>query len=239
MKHDGGASATSKPRSGTRFLISTLIASLIAGAGLFFAAGNIVTVSTCRVTLVGWNDSTSTNPIRLFHITKSPAADCPQIIDIQWETTRTQWVSDTTQLQPMTVISIIGDVDSADPIQQQMRSIKMTHEYLDATVRGLVAALFALMAGLFTLFTQRTRRALRDCYSEAPEPRPARYLALMTVLLPTQEQQNWWRELCSALAESQHCDRRRQQRSYLRSMPTLIMTSWYVHRLRPTQRAVR
>ncbi|MGH3915000.1 MAG: hypothetical protein ACRDTC_16575 [Pseudonocardiaceae bacterium] len=238
MKDPGGTVVMPKSASRTRFVIATFVASLLVGIVTFIAAANIVLVSTYQTTVFPQVVSDSHGNWSWVSFER----------EIELRTVGLGWDSNHEQLSTLKKALYSNDIRSATSariiISSDLSSPPHTilipsTERLDMVTRGLAAGLLALWIGLCALLARRVHGVLRACYANAPKPRPARYLALVSVLLPARERQQWWLELCSTLAESAHRDRRRHSWSYLRAAPALILISWRVHRSRPTQPAKR
>jgi len=254
-----GAGTGRRSASRIRFLIGAFLTSLIAGVVTFAVADNVILVSTYELSTVtvweddGWEHYQGTHVVwvvgesgwvageggRGTHFWMLPGIGyaSPSTVKLGWGSIP-GFPREFAESFNFTYDEISEEI-SFFTIYHGSEAGRYEIGRLDGASRGLAAGLLALVVGLSVLLIRRVRWVLRACYSGAPEPRPARYLALVSVFLPEREQQQWWRELCSTLAESPHRDRRRHSWSYLGAAPALILTSWCVCRARPARQTER
>ena len=219
MTDRGGAGATRRSASRTRFLIATFFTSLIAGVVTFVVAGNILIVKSYQPPAAIENSKqfyfSMNKDGELYFLVE--LFDDPVVGDLQ--TVEYQWAP--RPVSQAALPELLGFMDRNFQSRKIFvfsggwpRSYLTFSQQFDGVIRALAAGLLAFVVSLGSLLARRVRYVLRACYAGAPEPRPARYLALVSVLLPEGEQQQWWRELCSTQAESaRHAHRRRSRSS--------------------------
>lgn len=229
------------PRS--QLLLVILIASLSFGIGTFVVVGNIVIVKTHpgrSTTFVepralpsrseGQAEGNFNPTLAARYAIPSP----PGNTSIRWGYSRPSPFQGTTYY----LVKAPRQCQSSECVtifQWPSTSV----DALDATTRTLLGLASAFLVGFFVIFIRWVRGVLDTCYAASPHPRPARSLALVSGLLPEQEQRQWWLEVCATLAESAPCDRRSSSWSYLRSAPALIITSWRLHDSYAARRTIR